>query len=122
MKPKKKCPTSYVLEVRKYSVRIYPANSAAVNKSMGYIILVGEGTPFLVSFMPDASTLSGPKYNDGQKAVEMFMYWSQPGSLLKILQKADSVQAIFDEGDGFADVEGQFVRKKAKGKRNSIHL
>src|SRR5437016_792778 len=89
---------NYQLEVRGYSVRIYPGQSSnppanIAGKDMGYVILEGDGTPFVIHFLPDGSGLPQPSYNPGQKFVQMCMNWCQLEGLLTLLEKANSVQA-----------------------------
>jgi hypothetical protein len=122
MKRNSKTPTRYSLEVLTYSVRIHPGQSSnppssVAGKSMGYVILEGTGTPFLIQFLPDGSNLQQTSYNAGLKAVEMSMNWCQLNGLMHLLESANSVQACYDESDGFADVEGQFVRPKGQLRR-----
>jgi hypothetical protein len=111
--------SNYQLEVHSYSVRIYPGQSsnppASISgKDLGYVILEGDGTPFVIHFLPDGSGLPQPGYNAGFKFVEMCMNWCQLAGLMTLLEKANSVQAYLSITNGvpWADVEGQFVRQQ----------
>jgi hypothetical protein len=107
------------LVVHTYSVRIYPGRSSNATadvsgKALGYIILRGEGTPFTIQFFPDGSSIPRPVFNTHDGTVDLCMNWCQLEELLIVLKQADSVQGnYFEDAEGpWADVEGQFVRKK----------
>lgn len=123
MKTRKSKTNEHSLEVQNYSVRIYPGRSsnAPTNISgmaMGYVILAGKGTLVHIEILPDGSKLPKPAYDPVKDSIEMCMNWCQLEGLMNLLQQADSVQAYyFEDGEGpWADVEGQFVRKKKKAK------
>jgi hypothetical protein len=109
---------NYNLEVKAYSVRVYPSRSSVppsnyAGTDLGYIILLGDGTKFVIHFIPDGANLPPPAYNVSEGFVELCMNWCQFQGLLTVLEKADSVQGIFfvDENGPWADVEGQYVRR-----------
>jgi hypothetical protein len=117
------------LEVTVYSVREYPGQLGIppqdgnyAGTDLAYIILEGQATTipssiqvnaFFIHFVPDGLQFPKAGYSPNEKAIEMVMNWSQFHPLLKILQTADSVQALYASSGGvsWADVEGQFTRK-----------
>jgi len=109
---------NYNLDVKTYSVRVYPNRSSLppanyAGSDLGYVILDGDGTKFVVHFLPDGANPPPPAYNAGQGFVELCMNWCQFQGILTLLAGADSVQGIFfiDENGPWADVEGQYTRK-----------
>lgn len=120
MPPKKrKLPINIVLNVRNYSVRIYPGQLSSppdnyAGKDLGYIILSGDSTPaglsYWIHFLPDGTNLPPANFDELEHSVQMSMNWCQFGNVMTLLATADSVHGIYNETNGvpWADVEGQF--------------
>ena len=123
MKMKKKnhnkANVNIVLNVKQFSVRIYPAKSSKPTRKyagndLGYMILSGDSTPpglqFRIHYYADGTPLPPTNYNAEEKAVLMSMNWCQFGDMMNLLKTSRSVQGIYTGTDGvpWADVEGQF--------------
>jgi hypothetical protein len=116
-----------VLNVTKYSARIYPGQSSdppddLSGTALGYVILAGDasakGLQFVISFFPNGSNLQQSNFDAGANAVQMEMNWCQFEPLMNLLAAAFSAQALFSLTNGipWSDVEGQYTRKNSSMK------